>query len=155
MDSTRARPFHEKSRGKSSQTTNGHCAARIDRTGTLDLRELQERLQARALENAAREEQPPTCREYQVRSVVISSYKKNTDGAYHRHNREDWTAAQRVRRRLGKVLRAAENSRRHSALDYRGQSRPGLDEDPGPLASGGLQFLGRSNAPGVGVPRDD
>ena len=32
-----------------------------------------------------------------MRSVVISSYKKNTDGAYHRHNRDDWTAAQRER----------------------------------------------------------
>ena len=33
-----------------------------------------------------------------MKSVVISSYKKNTDGVYHRHSREDWTAAQRERR---------------------------------------------------------
>ena len=33
-----------------------------------------------------------------MRSVVISSFKKNVDGRYHRHNREDWTAAQRERR---------------------------------------------------------
>ena len=33
-----------------------------------------------------------------MRSVVISSYKKNVDGRYHRHNREDSTAAQRERR---------------------------------------------------------
>ena len=33
-----------------------------------------------------------------MRSVVISSYKKNVDGRYHRHNREEWTAAQRERR---------------------------------------------------------
>ena len=33
-----------------------------------------------------------------MRSVVILSYKKNTDGAYHRHNREDWKAEQRERR---------------------------------------------------------
>ena len=31
-------------------------------------------------------------------SVVISNYTKNTDGAYHRHNWDDWTAAQRERR---------------------------------------------------------
>ena len=33
-----------------------------------------------------------------MRGVVTSSYKKNTDGRYHRPNREDWTAAQRERR---------------------------------------------------------
>ena len=27
--------------------------------------------------------------------VVISSYKKNTEGRYHRHNRMDWSTAQR------------------------------------------------------------
>ena len=31
-------------------------------------------------------------------SVIIASYKKNTDGAYHRHNQMGWTAAQRARR---------------------------------------------------------
>ena len=29
---------------------------------------------------------------------MISSYKKNTFGAYHRHIREDWTAAHSERR---------------------------------------------------------
>ena len=119
-----------------------------------------------ALENAAREEQPITWRENPVRSVMISKYKKNTDGAYHRHNREDWTPSRErreretrekgclPRRRLDRILRAGENTRMHSALDYSGQSRPGLDEDPGPLTSGSLEFLGRSHAPDFGVPRD-
>ena len=43
-------------------------------------------------------ELPPTWREQPVRSVVIASYKKNTDGRYHRHNRMDWNAAQWARR---------------------------------------------------------
>ena len=43
-------------------------------------------------------ELPPTWREQPIRSVVISSYKKNTEGRYHRHNRMDWSTAQRVRR---------------------------------------------------------
>ena len=67
-------------------------------TGASRLRELQERLQAKALENDAREQRPTIWREHPVRSVVISSYKKNTDGMYRRHNREDSTAAQRERR---------------------------------------------------------
>ena len=67
-------------------------------TGTSRLKELQERLQSRALEISAREGQPSTWMEYPLRSVVISSNKKKTDGAYHRHNRENWTAAQRERR---------------------------------------------------------
>ena len=67
-------------------------------TGTSRLRELQERLQSRARENSAREERPPTWRDHPVRSVIIASYKKHTDGAYHRRNRMDWTAAQRARR---------------------------------------------------------
>ena len=37
-------------------------------------------------------------REQPVRNVEIASYKKNTDGRYHRHNRMDWNAAQRLRR---------------------------------------------------------
>ena len=41
---------------------------------------------------------PPTWREQPIRSVVIASYKKNTEGRYHRHNRMDWNVAQRVRR---------------------------------------------------------
>ena len=43
-------------------------------------------------------ELPSTWREQPTRSVIISSYKKNTEGRYHRHNRMDWSAAQRVRR---------------------------------------------------------
>ena len=66
-------------------------------TGTSRLTELQERLQSRALEISAREQQPATRREYPARSVITANYKKNTDGAYHRHNREDWTAAHRER----------------------------------------------------------
>ena len=67
-------------------------------TGTSRLRELQEMLQAKTLENAAREQRPTTWREHLVWSVVISSYKKNIDGKNHRHNQEDWTAAQRERK---------------------------------------------------------
>ena len=67
-------------------------------SGTSRLRRLQERLQSRARENSAREERPPTWRDHPARSVIIASYKKITDGAYHRHNRMDWTAAQRARR---------------------------------------------------------
>ena len=62
------------------------------------LKELNERLQLRNRENPARVELPPTWREQPIRSVVISSYKKNTEGRYHRHNRMDWSTAQRVRR---------------------------------------------------------
>ena len=62
------------------------------------LKELHERLQLRSREGPARAEVPPTWREQPVRSVVIASYKKNTEGRYHRHNRMDWNAAQRARR---------------------------------------------------------
>ena len=51
------------------------------------LKELNERLQLRNRESPARVELPPTWREQPVRSVVIASYKKNTEGRYHRHNR--------------------------------------------------------------------
>ena len=61
-------------------------------------KELNERLQLRNLESPTRVELPPTWREQPVRNVVIASYKKNTDGRYHRHNRMDWNAAQRERR---------------------------------------------------------
>ena len=59
------------------------------------LKELHERLQLRSRESPARVELPSTWREQPVRSVVISSYKKNTEGRYHRHNRMDWSTAQR------------------------------------------------------------
>ena len=61
------------------------------------LKELNERLQLRNRESPARVELPPTWREQPIRSVVISSYKKNTEGRYHRHNCVDWSTAQRVR----------------------------------------------------------
>ena len=67
-------------------------------TGSSGLAKLQERLQSKARDNSAREERPPTWRDHPVRNVIIASYKKNTDGSYHRHNRMDWTAAQRERR---------------------------------------------------------
>ena len=62
------------------------------------LKELNERLQLRNRESTARVELPPTWREQPIRSVVFSSYKKNTEGRYHRHNRMDWSTAQKVRR---------------------------------------------------------
>ena len=62
------------------------------------LKELNVRLHLRNRESPSRVEVPPTWREQPVRSVVIVSYKKNTDGRYHMHNRMDWNAAQRVRR---------------------------------------------------------
>ena len=55
---------------------------------------------------------------------------------------------------MGRVLHTTENTRRHDTLHNRGQSRPSPDKDPGPLASGNLEFLGRSDAPDVGVPAD-
>ena len=62
------------------------------------LKELNERLRQRSRESSARAELPPTWREQPVRSVMISSYKKNTEKRYHRHNRLDWNAEQRARR---------------------------------------------------------
>ena len=43
------------------------------------------------------ETEPLTWKEYPVRSVMIANYKKNTHGAYHRHNRDAWMAGQRER----------------------------------------------------------
>ena len=62
------------------------------------LKELHERLQLRSRESPASAEVPQTWREQPVRSVVIASYKKNTEDRYHRYNRMDWTVAQRARR---------------------------------------------------------
>ena len=62
------------------------------------LKELNERLQQRSRESSARAELPPTWREQPVRNVMISSYKKNTEKRYHRHNRLDWSSEQRARR---------------------------------------------------------
>ena len=53
---------------------------------------------------------------------------------------------------MGRVFRTTENTRRHDTINNRGQS--GLDKEPGRLASGSLEFLGRSDAPDVGVPGD-
>ena len=92
-------------------------------TGTSRLRELQQRLQSRARENLEREERPPTWREHHVRIVIIASYKKRTDGAYHRHNRMDWTAAQRARKDAFHDASSAKNLHSPgypSPLDYRG-----------------------------------
>ena len=59
---------------------------------------MNERLQLRIRESPARVELPPTWREQPIRSVVISSYKKKTEGRYHSHNRMGWSTAQRVSR---------------------------------------------------------
>ena len=64
--------------------------------GSLRLKELGEKLRQRSRESSARPELPPTWREQPVRSVVISSYKKNTEKRYHRHNRLDWNAEQKA-----------------------------------------------------------
>ena len=66
--------------------------------GSSRLKELHERLQQKSREDSARAELPPTWREQQVRSVMVSSYKKNTEKRNHRHNRLDWNLEQRVRR---------------------------------------------------------
>ena len=62
------------------------------------LKELNERLQLRNRESPTGVELTQTWREQPVRNVAIASYKKNTDGRYHRHSRMDWNAAQRARR---------------------------------------------------------
>ena len=53
-----------------------------------------------------------------------------------------------------RVLRTIENKRGHDTHDNRGQSRSIPDKDPGLMAGGNLEFLGRSDAPDVGVPAD-
>ena len=62
------------------------------------LKVLQDRLQSKAGDDSVRVGRPPTWRDHPVRSVTIASYKKNTDGAYHKDNRMVWKAAQRARR---------------------------------------------------------
>ena len=71
--------------GLTPSSTSGSQAG----AGTSRLKQLQERLQARTPERPACEAAPITWREHPMWSVVISSYKKNTDGAYHRHNWDD------------------------------------------------------------------
>ena len=67
-------------------------------SSSLRLKELHDRLQSGARDDSMRKERPPTWRDHPVRSVIIASYKKNKDGAYHRHNRMEWTTAQRASR---------------------------------------------------------
>ena len=62
------------------------------------LKELGEKLQQQSRDRSTRPELPPTWREQPVRSVVIASYKKNTEKRYHRHNRLDWSVEQGARR---------------------------------------------------------
>ena len=62
------------------------------------LEELHDMLQLGTRGSSTRMERPPTWMEQPVMSVVIASYKKNTDGRYLRHNRMDWNTAQRARR---------------------------------------------------------
>ena len=83
------RPWYTPSSTPSSSQVSGSSSR---------LKELSERLQLRNRESPARVELPPTWREQPIRSVVISSYKKNTEGRYHRHNRMYWSTAQRFRR---------------------------------------------------------
>ena len=55
--------------------------------GSSRLKELQDRLQSRSRDDSTRRERPSTWRDHPVRSVIIASYKKNTDGRYHSHSR--------------------------------------------------------------------
>ena len=124
------------------------------------LKELNERLQLRNRESPTRVELPPTWREQPVRNVVIASYKKNTDGRYHRHNRMDWNAAQRTRRvcfhdaSRAEHYTTATNTGGCSSPDCRGQADTGADPDPVALADWNLEFLWSRNAADVGITRD-
>ena len=66
--------------------------------GTSRLKELQERLQSRTPKSPASEGEPHTWRKQPVKSVVISNYKKNTEGKYHPQHKEDLTCAHCERR---------------------------------------------------------
>ena len=79
-------------------TTSSNPSSSQIGTSSSRLKELHDRLQSRTRDDSAREERPPTWRDHPIRNVIIASYKKNTDGSYHRHNRMDWTMAQRARR---------------------------------------------------------
>ena len=91
-------------------------------------------------ESPARVELPPTWREQPVRSVVIASYKKNTDGRYHRHNRMVGTRRS-GREGIVSMTRLGPNTGGCSSPDCRGQ--PGTCADPNPvaLADWSLEFL--------------
>ena len=84
-------------------TLPGHTPSSTPSSSRFDsspsrLKELHDRTHLRTRDDSMREERPPTWRDHPVRSVIIAIYKKNTDGAYHRHKRMDWTTAQRARR---------------------------------------------------------
>ena len=121
-----------------SSTSGSQAGVRTSR-----LEKMHERLQARTPDSPAREAEPRTWREYPVRSAMIANYKKNTDGACHRHNRDDWTSANArggtpSMTRLGCNTHAAQNTRRHGPLDHWGQYCQVPDADSGALAGGYL-----------------
>ena len=125
------------------------------------LKELNERLQLRNRESLTRVELPPTWREQPVRNVVIASYKKNTDGRYHRHNCMDWNAAQRARRDcfhdaswVEYYTQPRTNTGGCSSPDYTGQPDTVADPDPVALADWSLEFRWSRNAADVGITRD-
>ena len=96
LDAQSVRPLMEvKLTGYTPSSTTSSSQAG---SGSSRLKVLQERLQSRARDDSVKERRPPTWKDHPVRSVTIASYKKNKDGTYHRHNRMDWTAAQRARR---------------------------------------------------------
>ena len=96
LDAQSVRPFMEvKLPGYNPSSTTSSSQAG---SGSSRLKALQERFQSRARDDSVKEGRPSTWRDHSVRSVTIASYKKNKDGAYHRHNRMDWMAAQRARR---------------------------------------------------------
>ena len=121
------------------------------------LKELNERLQLRNRESPARVELPPTWREQPIRNVVISSYKKNTEGIYHRHNRMDWSTAQRARRDCFHDAAWVEHHTQPRVPEgtvHRGQPAAGADPDSVALADWDLDFLWSCNATDIGITRD-
>ena len=97
LDTRPIRPLMETALSGYNPSSTPSCSSQIG-AGSSRLKELHDRLQSRTRDESAREERPPTWRDHPVRNAIIASCKKNTVGAYHRHNRIDWTTAQRVRR---------------------------------------------------------
>ena len=128
-------------------------------SGSSRLKVLQERLQSRARDDSVKEGRPPTWRDHPVRSVTIASYKKNKDGACHRHNRIDWPAAQRARRDFFHDAAWAEYFTQpripvgavHLII---GELDTGADADPVTLAGWALEFFWSCDTAGVGVAGD-
>ena len=92
-------------------------------------------------------------------SVVISSYKKNTDGAYHRHNWDGWTAEQRERRDAFNDASWAENFTQPRIPEGTvhliiGDSPIRVLERIRAHWQGDLEFIWCGNAPDVGITRD-